>query len=161
MRIIAGKHRGRRLQVPRGAQLRPTADRVRDAVNAKLKERGTAIDFDVVSNPEFLKEGAAVNDFMKPHRIIVGTDSEKAAKLMASLYEPFNRNHERIFLMDTRSAELTKYAANCMLATVSLKVAGTCQGRWFMTQLHGLMRSIKLMHWMYIRSFGSGSRTDC
>jgi UDPglucose 6-dehydrogenase len=82
-----------------------------------LAERGVKISFDIVSNPEFLKEGAAVNDFLKPERIIVGTESERARTLMRELYEPFNRNHERTIFMDARSAELTKYAANAMLAT--------------------------------------------
>jgi UDPglucose 6-dehydrogenase len=94
-----------------------TADKVRDTVAKQLAERGAEIDFDVVSNPEFLKEGAAVNDFMKPDRIIVGTDSERAKVLIKEMYEPFNRNHDRTIFMDIRSAELTKYAANTMLAT--------------------------------------------
>jgi UDPglucose 6-dehydrogenase len=94
-----------------------TADRVRAEVAAALAERGVAIPFSVVSNPEFLKEGAAVEDFMKPDRIIVGTDEEAAAQLMRALYAPLQRNHERMLIMDVRSAELTKYAANAMLAT--------------------------------------------
>lgn len=94
-----------------------TADKVRDTVRGKLRERGAEVDFDVVSNPEFLKEGAAVDDFMKPDRVIVGTDSERAQELLRELYYPFNRNHERVIFMDVRSAELTKYAANAMLAT--------------------------------------------
>jgi UDPglucose 6-dehydrogenase len=94
-----------------------TADRVRDAVASQLQKRGVDIDFDVASNPEFLKEGAAVADFMRPDRIVVGTDSEKASELLRALYEPFNRNHERLLLLSIRSAELTKYAANAMLAT--------------------------------------------
>ncbi len=94
-----------------------TADRVRSTVNEVLKERGVSRDFDVVSNPEFLKEGAAIEDFMKPDRIVVGTDDPRTTELMRGLYEPFNRNHDRLVVMDVRSAELTKYAANAMLAT--------------------------------------------
>ncbi len=94
-----------------------TADKVRERIISVLEQRGQSLEFDIVSNPEFLKEGAAINDFMKPDRIVVGTDSEKAKKLMDSLYAPFNRNHERMVHMDIRSAELTKYAANAMLAT--------------------------------------------
>lgn len=94
-----------------------TGDRVRSAVRAELDHRGLELEFDVVSNPEFLKEGAAINDFMKPDRIVVGTDSERAADLLREVYYPFNRNHDRMIFMDIRSAELTKYAANAMLAT--------------------------------------------
>ncbi len=94
-----------------------TADLVRTEVQNTLNKRGRAVDFDVVSNPEFLKEGAAINDFMKPDRIIIGTDNPRTAELLRALYEPFNRNHERVIVMDIRSAELTKYAANAMLAT--------------------------------------------
>jgi len=94
-----------------------TADKVREAVAEALQRRGVSIDFDVVSNPEFLKEGAAVGDFMKPDRIIVGSSSERATEMLRDLYEPFSRNHDKIIVMDVRSAELTKYAANAMLAT--------------------------------------------
>jgi len=94
-----------------------TADKVKETILQVQEKRGVAIDFDVVSNPEFLKEGAAINDFMKPDRIIVGTDNPRTAELIKALYAPFNRNHERIITMDVRSAELTKYAANAMLAT--------------------------------------------
>ena len=94
-----------------------TADRVRDAVAAALRERGLEMDFAVVSNPEFLKEGAAVDDCMRPDRIIVGADDERAILLMRALYQPFMRNRDRLQLMDVRSAEFTKYAANAMLAT--------------------------------------------
>jgi nucleotide sugar dehydrogenase len=94
-----------------------TADRVREAVSAGLAARGQQHDFSVVSNPEFLKEGAAVEDFMKPERVIVGSDDERARDLLHALYAPFNRNHDRLISMDVRSAELTKYAANAMLAT--------------------------------------------
>jgi len=82
-----------------------------------LDSRGVTHDFDVVSNPEFLKEGAAIDDFMKPDRIIVGTDNVRTAELLKALYAPFNRNHERLIVMDIRSAELAKYAANSLLAT--------------------------------------------
>ena len=94
-----------------------TADRVRETVAATLAEIGREHEFDVVSNPEFLKEGAAVGDFMKPDRIIVGTDSERATEMLHRLYEPFSRNHDKLIVMDVRSAELTKYAANGLLAT--------------------------------------------
>ncbi|MGX5673539.1 UDP-glucose/GDP-mannose dehydrogenase family protein [Thermomonas sp. XSG] len=94
-----------------------TADKVRATINAELAARGADIDFEVVSNPEFLKEGAAVEDCMRPDRIVIGTSSASALETLRRLYAPFNRNHERIVAMDVRSAELTKYAANAMLAT--------------------------------------------
>ncbi|SFF42458.1 UDPglucose 6-dehydrogenase [Fontimonas thermophila] len=94
-----------------------TSRKVRETVASALAARGVVVDFDVVSNPEFLKEGAAVEDFMRPDRIIVGTDSARALHLMRALYAPFNRNHDRLMAMDVESAELTKYAANAMLAT--------------------------------------------
>ena len=94
-----------------------TADKVRDAIADELKRRGVDVPYAVVSNPEFLKEGAAVEDFMRPDRIVVGADDEQAIFLMKALYSPFQRNHERLVVMDVRSAELTKYAANAMLAT--------------------------------------------
>ena len=94
-----------------------TADAVRAALAEELQKRGVDTPFSVVSNPEFLKEGAAIDDFMKPDRIIVGCDDEQAALNMRALYAPFQRNHDRLIVMDVRSAELTKYAANAMLAT--------------------------------------------
>jgi len=94
-----------------------TADRVREAIGGELAARGVKVEFDVVSNPEFLKEGDAVKDCMRPDRIVLGSDSARAVEQLKALYAPFNRNHERIVLMDVRSAELTKYAANAMLAT--------------------------------------------
>ena len=94
-----------------------TADKVKNAVNTALQEKGSTTSFSVVSNPEFLKEGAAVDDFLKPDRIVVGAEDERAIQLMRDLYAPFNRNHERTIIMDIRSAEMTKYAANAMLAT--------------------------------------------
>jgi len=94
-----------------------TADKVRDAIADELKRRGVDVPYAVVSNPEFLKEGAAVEDFMRPDRIVVGADDEQAIFLMRALYSPFQRNHDRLVVMDVRSAELTKYAANAMLAT--------------------------------------------
>lgn len=94
-----------------------TADKVKAKIEATLKARGTSVEFDVVSNPEFLKEGAAISDFMKPDRIVVGTDNPRTAELLKALYDPFTRNRERMIVMDVRSSELTKYAANAMLAT--------------------------------------------
>ena len=94
-----------------------TADMVRAAIAEELKARGADIAYSVVSNPEFLKEGAAVEDFMRPDRIVVGSDDERATQIMRALYAPFQRSHERVIVMDVRSAELTKYAANAMLAT--------------------------------------------
>jgi UDPglucose 6-dehydrogenase len=94
-----------------------TADKVKAKIDATLKGRGAGVEFDVVSNPEFLKEGAAISDFMKPDRVIVGTDNPRTAELLKTLYDPFTRNRERMIVMDVRSSELTKYAANAMLAT--------------------------------------------
>ncbi len=107
-----------------------TGDRVRDAIQSELAARGSNVPFDVVSNPEFLKEGAAVEDFMRPDRIVIGTGSERARALMHELYAPFTRNHERILYMGVREAEMTKYAANAMLATrISFmnEIAGLCE----------------------------------
>lgn len=94
-----------------------TADRVRQTIKDELAKRNADIDFDVVSNPEFLKEGDAVNDFMKPDRVVIGVENSETEKIMRNLYAPFVRQYDRIISMDIRSAELTKYAANCMLAT--------------------------------------------
>ena len=94
-----------------------TADRVRAEIQAALEKRGVSTEFDVASNPEFLKEGAAIGDFMRPDRIVIGTNNPRTAELLTELYDPFNRNHDRVMIMDVRSAELTKYAANAMLAT--------------------------------------------
>jgi UDPglucose 6-dehydrogenase len=94
-----------------------TADKVKAKISEVLQGQGKALEFDVVSNPEFLKEGAAVGDCTKPDRIVVGTESDYVKEIMRELYAPFNRNHDRMIFMDVRSAELTKYAANCMLAT--------------------------------------------
>jgi len=94
-----------------------SADKVRAIISKELSDRGVAVPYSVVSNPEFLKEGAAVDDFMRPDRIVIGADDERAIELMRSLYAPFQRNHQRVIVMDVRSAELTKYAANAMLAT--------------------------------------------
>ncbi len=94
-----------------------TADKVADTVRDTLKARGSNLEFDVVSNPEFLKEGAALEDFMRPDRIVVGVENPRTTELLRALYAPFNRNHDRLVVMDVRSAELTKYAANAMLAT--------------------------------------------
>jgi UDPglucose 6-dehydrogenase len=94
-----------------------TADKVRAVIAEELAARGVEVPYAVVSNPEFLKEGAAVEDFMRPDRIVVGADDERAILLLRAVYAPFQRNHERLIVMDVRSAELTKYAANAMLAT--------------------------------------------
>ena len=94
-----------------------TADKVKATIQKELELRNSDLEFDVVSNPEFLKEGAAINDFMKPDRVVIGADSEIAFKKMKELYSPFFRSHDRFIAMDIRSAEMTKYAANAMLAT--------------------------------------------
>lgn len=94
-----------------------TADAVRAIIEAELSQRGVQVEFDVVSNPEFLKEGDAVNDFMKPDRVVVGTDNVRTAELLRTLYSPYARSREKLIVMGVRSAEMTKYAANCMLAT--------------------------------------------
>ena len=107
-----------------------TADRVREIISGRLKDRGVSVEFDVVSNPEFLKEGDAVNDFLKPDRVIVGTDNVRTAKLLETLYAPFARSRDKMIVMGVRSAEMTKYAANCMLATkISFmnEVANICE----------------------------------
>ncbi|MFP4315868.1 MAG: UDP-glucose dehydrogenase family protein [Desulfovibrionales bacterium] len=94
-----------------------TADKVREIIARELSDRGVSIEFDVVSNPEFLKEGDAVGDFLKPDRVILGTDNVRVAELMKALYGPFARSRDKLIIMGVRSAEMTKYAANCMLAT--------------------------------------------
>jgi UDPglucose 6-dehydrogenase len=107
-----------------------TGDKVRSTLQSELIRRNVRVEFDVVSNPEFLKEGAAVEDFMRPDRIVVGTDSERARAVMHELYAPFTRNHERTVYMGVREAEMTKYAANAMLATkISFmnEIAGLCE----------------------------------
>jgi UDPglucose 6-dehydrogenase len=113
-----GRHIGEyRIVVTKSTVPVGTADKVKAKIDATLKDRGAAFEFDVVSNPEFLKEGAAINDFMKPDRIVVGTDNLRTGELLKVLYDPFTRNRERMIIMDVRSSELTKYAANAMLAT--------------------------------------------
>jgi UDPglucose 6-dehydrogenase len=109
-----------------------TADRVRKEVSGALAARAASVEFDVVSNPEFLKEGAAIQDFLKPDRVVVGTDNPRTTELMRALYEPFTRNHDRLIVMDIRSAELTKYAANALLAT---KIS-------FMNELSGIAERV-------------------
>lgn len=107
-----------------------TGEKVHDTISSTLAARGAEVTFDVVSNPEFLKEGAAIDDFMKPDRIVVGTDSERATKVMRRLYQDFNRSHDRMIFMGIRDAELTKYAANAMLATrISFmnEMSGICE----------------------------------
>ncbi len=117
---IAGHMVERKVVVTKSTVPVGTADKVRAKLAEGLAARGEAgagLGFDVVSNPEFLKEGAAVADCMRPDRIVIGTDSEEAEEILREVYAPFNRNHDKIIVMDVRSAELTKYAANCMLAT--------------------------------------------
>ncbi len=124
-----GEHiREHRIVVDKSTVPVGTADKVRSALREAMAARGADISFDVVSNPEFLKEGDAVNDFMRPARIVIGADSDESAEWLRRLYAPFNRNHDRLIVMDVRSAELTKYAANAMLAT---KIS-------FMNELAGL-----------------------
>ncbi len=120
--IEAARNIGRRMQdfkivVDKSTVPVGTADRVRAAITEELAGRGSDIAFAVASNPEFLKEGAAVEDFMKPDRVVVGADDDRAIATLRAVYAPFMRNHERFLVMDLRSAELTKYAANAMLAT--------------------------------------------
>jgi UDPglucose 6-dehydrogenase len=107
-----------------------TADRVKRIIDEQITQRDVSVEFDVVSNPEFLKEGDAVNDFMKPDRVIVGTDNVRTSKLLETLYSPFARSRDKMITMGIRSAEMTKYAANCMLATkISFmnEVANICE----------------------------------
>lgn len=125
-----------------------TADKVNGAIQAALDKRGMSLEFDVVSNPEFLKEGAAINDFMKPDRIVVGTDNPRTTELLRALYEPFTRSRDRMIEMDVRSAELTKYAANAMLAT---KIS-------FMNELANLAEGLGADIEMVRRGIGSDPR---
>lgn len=114
---IAEHMQGDKIVVDKSTVPVGTADKVSAAIRAVLDRRGVDFKFQVVSNPEFLKEGAAVADCMRPDRIVIGTEDPKVAEQMRELYSPFNRNHDRLIVMDVRSAELTKYAANCLLAT--------------------------------------------
>ncbi|MEN7433631.1 UDP-glucose/GDP-mannose dehydrogenase family protein [Chromobacterium sp. TRC.1.1.SA] len=116
-RNIARHMTGYRVVVDKSTVPVGTADKVRAAIADELAQRGVDLPFSVVSNPEFLKEGAAIEDFMRPDRVVIGVDDDRAAEIMRRLYKPFQRSHERVLLMDVRSAELTKYAANAMLAT--------------------------------------------
>jgi len=125
-----------------------TADKVRARMQQTLQQRGKELEFDVVSNPEFLKEGAAIDDFMKPDRIVIGADDPRTTELLRALYAPFNRNHDRLVAMDIRSAELTKYAANAMLAT---KIS-------FMNELANLAERLGADIEMVRHGIGSDSR---
>jgi len=125
-----------------------TADQVRATLVAGLAARGSALGFDVVSNPEFLKEGAAVADCLRPDRIVIGTSSAETEELLRDVYAPFNRNHDKIIIMDVRSAELTKYAANCMLAT---KIS-------FMNEIAGLAERLGADVEMVRQGIGSDPR---
>jgi UDPglucose 6-dehydrogenase len=120
--VVAARNIGRYMQsfklvVSKSTVPVGTADKVRAALHDELQARGANVEFCIASNPEFLKEGAAVEDFMRPDRIVIGTESERATEMLRSLYAPFQRNRDRLVVMDVRSAELTKYAANAMLAT--------------------------------------------
>jgi UDPglucose 6-dehydrogenase len=125
-----------------------TGDKVRSALQSELDRRNMQIEYDVVSNPEFLKEGAAVDDFMRPDRIVVGTNSERAREVMHELYAPFTRNHERTVYMGVREAEMTKYAANAMLAT---KIS-------FMNEMANLAERLGVDIEQVRRGIGSDSR---
>jgi UDPglucose 6-dehydrogenase len=129
-----------------------TADKVKACVDEVLAQRNRGdLVFDVVSNPEFLKEGSAVADCMRPDRIIIGTDSERAEEVMRDIYSPFNRNHEKMIVMDVKSAELTKYAANCMLAT---KIS-------FMNEMANLAEILGADIEMVRQGIGSDPRIGC
>jgi UDPglucose 6-dehydrogenase len=125
-----------------------TADKVHTAIFEELTTRGSQTNYSVVSNPEFLKEGAAIEDFLKPERIVVGTEDPRAVELMRELYAPFQRNHEKLLIMDVKSAELTKYAANAMLAT---RIS-------FMNELANLAEKIGADIEMVRKGIGSDSR---
>lgn len=125
-----------------------TADKVRAHMSGILRERGKELDLHVVSNPEFLKEGSALDDCMRPERIIIGTDSDAVEAKMRELYEPFSRNHDKIMVMDVRSAEFTKYAANCLLAT---KIS-------FMNEMSNLAERMGVDIEQVRRGIGSDSR---
>ena len=125
-----------------------TADKVREEIRKALAERSASIAFHVVSNPEFLKEGAAVEDFQRPDRIVVGADHPRAVEVMRAIYAPFQRNHDKLMVMDVRSAELTKYAANAMLAT---RIS-------FMNELANLAESLGADIEQVRRGIGSDSR---
>lgn len=125
-----------------------TADKVKHIVQQRLLQQDKLLEFDVVSNPEFLKEGAAITDFMKPDRIVIGTDNPRTSELLKVLYAPFNRNRERIIGMDIRSAEFTKYAANAMLAT---KIS-------FMNELANLAEHLQVDIEQVRQGIGSDSR---
>ena len=116
-RCIGGHMEGFRVVINKSTVPVGTAAKVRETITAELRQRSADIQFDVVSNPEFLKEGAAIEDFMRPDRIIIGTDNPRTTELLRILYAPFNRSRERLVVMDVHSAELAKYAANAMLAT--------------------------------------------
>jgi UDPglucose 6-dehydrogenase len=116
-RTIGREMEGFKIVVDKSTVPVGTADKVRAAIQEELGNRGLAMEFDVVSNPEFLKEGAAIDDFMKPDRVVIGTDNVRTAEIMKELYSPFMRKQNRLIVMDIRSAEMTKYAANAMLAT--------------------------------------------
>ena len=127
---VGQKMQGYKIVVDKSTVPVGTADKVRSLITEELEKRGESFEFDVVSNPEFLKEGDAINDFMKPDRVVVGTDNVRTAELLKTLYGPFARSRDKLIVMGVRSAEMTKYAANCMLATkISFinEVANICE----------------------------------
>jgi len=145
---IAELMKGSKIVIDKSTVPVGTADKVKDHMNKVLEERGFDTPFYVVSNPEFLKEGSALDDCMRPERIIIGTDSTEAEEKIRELYEPFSRSHDKIMVMDVRSAEFTKYAANCLLAT---KIS-------FMNEMSNLAERLGVDIEQVRRGIGSDSR---
>jgi UDPglucose 6-dehydrogenase len=147
-RTIGEKISGYRVVIVKSTVPVGTSDKVASEIRARLAARNVECEFDVVSNPEFLKEGAAIADFMKPDRVVIGTSSPRAIELLQALYQPFTRSYERLIVMDVRSSELTKYAANAMLAT---KIS-------FINELAGIAEKVGADIEKVRRGIGSDSR---